>query len=430
MVVSFRHPLPLVFAVVVCVFAIQVALIGTMVVNARSEMDGALRANALGGGQAAAAVMADALRNGLASDHIQSLMVRLRDANRYASAVLSEVDGRILADGAGEPGGRLSPLAADPTALTAALRGPVVQELDQAGNPIRRLYLPVVRPGHDSAILVIDQVDLLPALREAQRLPVTLFLAAATLATGLVVLAVVLALRAWRRSTRAAERSSSLAAAGAVAAGVAHEVRNPLGTALATAELLARRQFRDAEDRELLTGLIDEIGRADAQLTAFLDVVRETPLRFVPVDLADIVRSVVGLSRVRAQQAQMDLVPVCAEPIPTMGDPGRLRQALLNLVLNAIEAGPGGSLVEIHALIEAGRPVLAVRDRGPGIAKAVLAADPEGFTTTKPGGTGLGLRLARRTAERHGGTLQLRTRPEGGTEARLVLGIPEPPCAS
>ena len=404
------------------IFSIQAGLVVTMATTFRAGVDAAIRDHVLGIGTAVSLAVSDGLRSGLDAHGCAELLRVLRDANRLSGAVLVEMDGRVIADATGDVTGRLTPLAADPRWLHQAQDHAVIQAVDHGDAPSRRAYVPVLRATAVPAVLVIDLTDAMPALGAGLRAPMLLGLAAATLATALVGLAGWLSWRLWQRSTRAAERASHLAAAGAVAAGLAHEVRNPLGTALASAELLARRAPRDGEDHQLIAGIVEAIGHANAQLTAFLDVVRDTPMRQVAVDLREIALSVAGMLRVRAEQAEMTLQVADGFPPPwLMGDPGRLRQAVVNIVLNAVEAGPAGGEVQIVVAAENGRLSLAVLDRGPGLPPAVLAARGEGFVTTKPGGTGLGLRLAQRTAQRHGGDLEITARAGGGTSVRFVF---------
>jgi signal transduction histidine kinase len=106
-----------------------------------------------------------------------------------------------------------------------------------------------------------------------------------------------------------------------------------------------------------------------------------------------------------------------------VGDPRKLKQMLMNLVANAIEASPAGATVELHARQEGDRVVLGVLDRGPGMSAELLERAAEPGVTTKQDGAGLGLTIVRSLAVQHGGTLRLAHRDGGGLEAQLELPL-------
>jgi signal transduction histidine kinase len=113
-------------------------------------------------------------------------------------------------------------------------------------------------------------------------------------------------------------------------------------------------------------------------------------------------------------------------PATAVADSFQLKHAVLNLVLNALQATPAGGAVAIDVRGREGRLEVVVRDTGEGIPEEALPRVFDVFFTTREGGTGLGLPIARRIAEAHGGTLVLRSRPGAGTEA--ILGLPASPA--
>lgn len=202
---------------------------------------------------------------------------------------------------------------------------------------------------------------------------------------------------------------------------VAHEIRNPLTAIKGLSDLLAEQAERPA-DREKLAVMSGEVARIEAILSDYLSFSR--PLGEVAraaVDVRETLRSFGGLLGHRAERAGVTL-ELGGAALTADVDPRRLKEATLNLVLNALEAtGPGGT-VRVSWAREGADVVVTVDDTGRGMSEAVAARAGEAFFTTRAGGTGLGVRLARRVAAEHGGTLTFESAPGRGTRARLSLG--------
>jgi signal transduction histidine kinase len=234
---------------------------------------------------------------------------------------------------------------------------------------------------------------------------------------------------------QAAERESlrndQMAALGQLAAGLAHELRNPL-TAIRTLVEAARGQGPggrlDARDLEVLD---EEIGRLDTTLQSFLDYARPPRLEQRSVDLRDVVRKTVQLVGPRAERQSIQLdVALPDEPLTAFADAEQLRQVLLNLLLNALDAIRTGGSVTLQAARDpaAGQIVLKVLDDGPGIPDSVREKLFEPFVSSKTAGTGLGLTISRRIVENHGGTITAEDRPEGGAVFTVRLPQREVPA--
>jgi signal transduction histidine kinase len=201
-------------------------------------------------------------------------------------------------------------------------------------------------------------------------------------------------------------------------AGIAHEIRNPLGgmelfTGLLAEELAGRPEAahvaRIRTELATLSRVVDE----------FLDYARARPLLTEPCDLAELLAEVGVL--VHPVAAERGVRVATSARGRCAADRERLRRALLNLARNAAEASPDGATVEIVARTEGGAAVIEVLDRGPGIDAEAREKLFRPFFTTKERGTGLGLALAKKVADAHGGTLELLPRDGGGTIARLAL---------
>lgn len=223
----------------------------------------------------------------------------------------------------------------------------------------------------------------------------------------------------------AAARAAALEAMGAQ---VAHEVRNPLSAIRGLIEVLAEKPGDD-RDRRRLEVMLGEVDRINGILTGYLALAR--PLDEVhprPTDLGQLMREIAVLVEVRAERAAVALDVTCV-PVTTAVDPHRLKEALLNLLLNAIDASSAGGRIGFHATASADQIEITVEDSGSGMDAQRLAAAGTRFSTGRAGGTGLGLALARQAIEQHRGTLVLRSEPGRGTLARVTLPLTPPPAA-
>jgi signal transduction histidine kinase len=221
------------------------------------------------------------------------------------------------------------------------------------------------------------------------------------------------------------ERRRRLAALGELAAGVAHEVRNPLGAIQLDSGLL-RDECVGRGGLEAACELIEKI---QAGIRAIDGVVQDT-LALVPrrSDLAQhplriIVESARDVCLKTLQAERVTLATHYEDPaVQVLADKGSLQRVLVNLIVNAAEASPADNCVTVHVGPERDREVeVRIWDNGPGLAGEVLHQAFDPFFTTKPHGTGLGLTIAHRLVETHGGRLTAHNRPEGGAEFVMVL---------
>jgi two-component system sensor histidine kinase AtoS len=226
-------------------------------------------------------------------------------------------------------------------------------------------------------------------------------------------------------------RMKRLAALGEFSTGVAHEVRNPLATLKTTVQALARLE-REPERSALLASMLQEIDRMGRAMQDILVFGRPRPPERKELALRDVLPSVVALIEPGALARKITLTVEGDLDEVVVVDPDHLRQVLLNLVQNALQASPEGGRVVVRARAEEAQTVVEVTDTGPGIAPDKLAQVFEPFFTTTPGGTGLGLSISRQLAELNGGSLTLESTPGQGATARVTLrprgrGDVEPP---
>jgi signal transduction histidine kinase len=228
-----------------------------------------------------------------------------------------------------------------------------------------------------------------------------------------------------QRQQREMLRAEQLSAVGQLAASVAHEVRNPLTAVKMLVESALRDQGRKPLSRKDLEVIYAEVARLEGTVQGFLDFARPpTPNRRV-IDLREAVSQAVELVRARARQQGVEISTRGLEaPVKADVDAGQLRTVLVNLLLNGLDAMPGGGRLEIDLQLSPQRAArVLVQDTGPGIAPEMLDRLFTPFSSTKTTGTGLGLSISRRILEEHGGSIRGRNRPEGG--ASFTIELPE-----
>lgn len=226
-------------------------------------------------------------------------------------------------------------------------------------------------------------------------------------------------------------RAERLAALGEMAASLAHELRNPIASMMTSLENLLR-ESQDAEVRARLELITQEMQRLSRLLSAYLAPARHEPEAVDEVDVVQMVDELCTLVRYRLP-SRIRLEVHAQEPLRWMIPRDRVRQALLNLVLNALQAiestGEEGGCIEVHAEVQADELVLRVLDDGPGFPEEMLRSPGQAFLSSRDGGTGLGLAMVRRVARDLGGRLELARRAPAGAEVRLALPGSPPTAA-
>lgn len=201
-------------------------------------------------------------------------------------------------------------------------------------------------------------------------------------------------------------KTERLTAAGQLSASLAHEIRNPLASISGVAGILSRGQATQQSQRECLEILTKESQRLNKLLTNFLVFARPRLPRLQPVDVTTLLQSVTALAQHAAADRNIVLkLDLFAAMDDITCDPEQVRQLLLNLLLNAVQASSEGSSVLIATRVQQDTMQIEVRDEGEGIAPADIERIFDPFFTTKPNGTGLGLAIAATIASQHGGSL-------------------------
>lgn len=218
-----------------------------------------------------------------------------------------------------------------------------------------------------------------------------------------------------------------------MAAGIAHEVRNPLNALQINLSILEQELSEHIPDKsshvfQVVGKIANELRSLDNFVTEFLRYARPPRLKLEPVPVRPLLTDLATFIGPECAKKGVSL-SVSGErgPGTVLADGFQLKHAVLNLVLNALQSTPAGGSISIETEGDAGRLDIVVRDTGEGIAQEFLGRVFDVFFTTREGGTGLGLPIARRIVEGHGGTLQVQSRLGEGTRATLSLRVrPDP----
>jgi signal transduction histidine kinase len=224
------------------------------------------------------------------------------------------------------------------------------------------------------------------------------------------------------RVERQFDVAQRLSAISRLSGGVAHEIKNPLNAILLRLDLLkVRLGDGDEEVTQELSILSKEVLRLNRVVTTFLDFTRPVEVHFENVDLAALVREVTELIRPQATFARITVhCTTPTEPAAMRGDPDLLKQAILNLVTNAVEAmsATGGEL-RVAVLRDASNWVLEIGDTGPGIPPELRDKVFQLYFTSKEKGSGIGLAMTYRAAQLHNGTVHFSSEVGKGTTFRM-----------
>ena len=218
-------------------------------------------------------------------------------------------------------------------------------------------------------------------------------------------------------------RADRLSALGELSAGLAHEIRNPLGAVEGAVQILQRPQLPPETRSEFAEMAAKEVDRLKSLLTTFLDFARPQPLRRNDTEPALLLQSVARLASETAKMAGVE-IRVDAEQTPSLSIDGeQIKQVLLNLVINAVQAMPNGGRIELRARQNDKSVLLEVFDQGSGIAPENIERIFDPFFTTRASGTGLGLSIAHQIVHGHGGDISVRNNADGGATFTIVLPL-------
>ena len=224
-------------------------------------------------------------------------------------------------------------------------------------------------------------------------------------------------------------RSEKLAAIGELAAGVAHEIRNPLSSIKGFAQFLRQALKDRPQEKEYAETMVSEVDRINTVVTDLLTFARPMEADLAPTDVAELIEHSVRLVEADAKSHELEIRMNFTELPEVKLDANQMTQALLNLLLNSLQAVKRGGRIEVGAELNTRNSILHlwIEDDGPGIAVAKDKIEKifEPFFTTREKGTGLGLSIVHKIIENHNGEIRVQS-PLGGKNygSRFTIIIP------
>jgi signal transduction histidine kinase len=220
------------------------------------------------------------------------------------------------------------------------------------------------------------------------------------------------------------KRADRLSAIGQLSASLAHEIRNPLASIDGAANLIESPQTSDEMRRGSLAIIHKEIQRLNRLLTNLLDFARPRKPEFQTMEPGRLFDAIINLTGHSAKQKGISISKDVPSPAPAFEcDPEQMKQVILNLTINAVQAMNGPGEVVLSAQHNGASVVLSVRDQGPGIPEENLDKIFDPFFTTKEAGTGLGLSVVYQIVTQHGGAVAARKNTDSGMTFSLSLPL-------
>ena len=220
------------------------------------------------------------------------------------------------------------------------------------------------------------------------------------------------------------ERSERLSLFGQMAAGVAHEIKNPLASIKGALEIVSDDRLTKSDRDEFRQIGLREIKRIDATISEFLEFARPKETMRQKIDLSTSLEASLKQLQPQVAKAGMTLRTSIDRGICVLADQEKMHQAVLNLLLNAVEASKSGDTIVIHLWRSGPREVsLSISDTGKGMTPSEIQQAFDPFFTTKTRGTGLGLPIVKSIVEGHEGKIEITSESSKGTTVRITLPV-------
>lgn len=302
------------------------------------------------------------------------------------------------------------------------LTGPWDEEYYHLRARIGRVHVRISLPQHYmfGAMNVLRQE--MNGVIDQQLLDRPAQLRAARLALGKIIdLELAIMLHTYREDLLSQQaRIERLSTFGQLVGSIGHELRNPLGVIESSLFILKGRIGEDERAAKHVNRIAEQLTIANDIISKLLDMIRDRPLNREPTQIGEVVQVAASSLRwppgIRFTEERLSDLP----PVPV--DPGQLRQVLVNLLENAIQASSPQGEVRVVGIRDGSEIGFAVEDSGPGVDPSIRGRLFEPLVSTKNKGIGLGLALVKRIVERHGGSIAYQTRPSGG--ARFAVRLP------
>ncbi len=223
------------------------------------------------------------------------------------------------------------------------------------------------------------------------------------------------------------KQSERLSVLGEFSAGIAHEIKNPLASIKNFTQLLPSEYGDPNFRKEFIEFVPREVNRINRIVNGLLDYARPRKLELLKANIPELVDETISSLNANFDEHHITIKKNYNQIPPIEIDPEQIRQVLLNLILNAVEAMPNGGTIKISIQeIEREEVEIEVSDSGCGISDEKLKEIFNPFVTTKEGGTGLGLSIIQRIVNEHGGRIEVESKKNRGTQFKLFLPIERP----
>ncbi len=227
------------------------------------------------------------------------------------------------------------------------------------------------------------------------------------------------------KSQRALREAESLSAMGRSLAGVAHDMKTPLIAIGGFTRLVRGHMEENSADREKLDIVIAETRRMENMVSDMLHFARPLELRLSPGDINRVVREILTVLQTTAQERGVKVISRLSPDLPSVSvDEMRMKQVIINLVMNAVQASPEGATVTVCSYHKGANAIMEVADQGNGIPQEKREEIFFPFISTKTQGTGLGLSIVKKIVDAHGGEVKILDNPEKGIIFRVLLPCP------
>ncbi len=221
-------------------------------------------------------------------------------------------------------------------------------------------------------------------------------------------------------------RAQHLSSLGEMVAGVSHEIRNPLGIISSSAELLKKKIALNNASTRLPDIIIEESGRLNSIITDFLNFAKPKEPNLFPCRFEDVIAKNIDFLSTQLKEKGYQIRTRFDSDLPQIrADSDMLYQAVLNVLINAMQAMPDGGTIDVIAQGDSRNLWIAFEDQGTGVDRETLDKIWDPFFTTKDKGTGLGLGIVKNIIEAHNGQIRLENRSQGGTRISIRLPIQE-----